>query len=412
MSNSEGANDQLDVGLDLDSTQDPFSSGSLFNPTQSEPTSTDKMEEGSASEQPDSGISEPPPLTDLEAVDATLVAPPVAMAVTTAQGSTQTDELPQEWLGPLIANDDNSEHELVVNVENGVESKLTELIAAAKSAGKVLVCNGQVVKASGGMDRVRFLSQSVLASLAQNAEILHTREFCEGETMRQVLATCQTLYCKDAKYANIAQFLVKTNLETARKRQETYRRGAKTTAPIVIDDSPPPGAKSAPLGITRTVENSVAACAPTASAGGAQATAASETTPWSAPPANSGGWDAPGSSTSAWTTPNWPLTTPNSSSNRPSPWPLVQPANGPAYYDLSTESQTTVDIRDLRRQVAALEQVIRDGDQRDGRPYRGRGGQRGGFGYAHGRGAPRGTFGSAPGRNGQRGGFGTARGRR
>ena len=150
--------DQIELGLEIDSSAE-FTSGSLFNPTSSEPAS--QADQAPKSVEPaDSGImeSDDPPLQAMTLLDAEAPAiavtspSPAPKTASTASQTMTTSVGPRDW--PLgVANEDNKELEMRVHDDSGVDkAQLTALIAQAKSSGRVLVINNKVQRSQGGLD--------------------------------------------------------------------------------------------------------------------------------------------------------------------------------------------------------------------------------------------------------------------
>ena len=398
--------DQLELGLELDSSSE-FASGSLFNPTTSEPAS--QVDGTSKSVEPaDSGISEsdetpPPEMTFLGAEGPAVAETSASPAPMTASTATQTSLAPadpRDW--PLgVANDDNRDLEMRVNDDNGVDkARLTALIAQAKSSGRVLVINDKVQRSLGGTDRCKYLQQSLLCKIAEHADSLHLASFRDSKEMCSIVSLAQTLYASSSKYHEVSTFLTESNMSTAKSRQERFRAG-KQPAIVIEDNSEPPPAKLPK--ITRTFLNRAAPEVNLASSAAAEEARSSA----SLPTTSGAAWPVTQQNNAGWNTqpPQSMVNTPPSAGWNAPPSP---PGN---YVNLADDGcRLTVleaQFRDFRQAMNSGRGIGRGGfGQGDGRGGFARGSGRGGFAQGEGRGGfARGGARGGFARGGNRGGF-------
>ena len=317
--------DSLDVGLDCDTME--FDTNSLMNPTMSSETESNENPDQGVSENPepaDSGISSPPKVPPLKnplapeapAVAASSASDPAAAstsaplaptnAVATASQTHQTLHPPRDWMD-LWSNLDGREFELSIYSDNAAVGKklLNELIAKSKQQGKVLVINDVVQRTQGGVDRVKYLQQVLLSELAEHSDRLHLAEFRDGPAMKSIVALAQTLFASGSKYAEVAHFIVKSNLDTAKNRQNKYRAGPPPTPVITVSDSPPaPRIVSMRNNLLASPTVAPASAAVAVGAGVAPTTLATVTgAAWPAPSSAPAGWGAPSTSTTPWPVP-------------------------------------------------------------------------------------------------------------
>lgn len=250
--------ESIDLGQecnsDLIDLQTPHTDDVVFTEEVSGSLTREDPPQGNSDEKTDteevSELSEPQPMTPVEDLVMTsspssqqggtntsdAPPPPVEPARTSAATQTENSAQSGDW-PKLWSNSTGNQNELVATEPDPVPTSVrADLVKKAKDTGKILVLNGRVASTSGGNDRCKVLSHRILQLLAENADVLHTKEFREGECMMNIIGISQLLYHSESKYCDTAKFVLRSSLAGFEKRQSKFYAGRE--ASIVIKDGP------------------------------------------------------------------------------------------------------------------------------------------------------------------------------